>query len=291
MTARSKQTWIIVLDAAQARIFALRPSDDGQVFEEITAPMMARHENLPRAVRIDKPKQALRGIRRPSDPRDSYFKLETAHFARQVASTLEAGLVDKRYNRLVLAGPPRMLAELRDFLTVRVRATLVHEIAKNLVHLDTGALWARLSVQLLKAARPLNGGPLREPVMLSGDFPVSIVFRNMDPSPAIQAAALRYAAKIGRKFGRIVNCRVTIDASHHVHRKAKLFGVSVDLKLPGRDIAGKSERSDYGTVNANVALRDAFSAASRQMQEHVGRMHMEAVRTKRRNSERRRTTA
>jgi protein required for attachment to host cells/ribosome-associated translation inhibitor RaiA len=282
MTA--KPTWIVTMDGAQARFFALRRSVDGQIFEETAKPLAARHE---RPARAGKPGRAFAsaggGVRHAVEPRTDHYKLETTNFAREVAGTLDAAVADRRFSQLVIVAPPRNLAELRALLTARVRETLAHEVPKNLCKLGTDALWEKLSAILLKAARPMNGSGARVATNMNGNLPVSVVFRNMDASPSVQASALKFAAKLGRKFERIINCRVTVEAPHHEHRKVKLFQVAIDLKLPGHEIASKSsgERADVTT-----ALREAFESATRQVQDHVHRMKGTTLRARRQTSPR-----
>lgn len=43
-------------------------------------------------------------------------------------------------------------------------------------------------------------------------IPLQITFRNMDPSPAMEAIVREKAAKLDRFFERIVSCDVTIEA-------------------------------------------------------------------------------
>ena len=294
MAAKSKPTWIAVMDGTQARFFTLRRAEDGQVFEEVTMPLAAKHLHKPRALRDDKPGRGFSsaGGRHAVEPRTDYHKLETANFAREVAGTLDAALAERRYDRLVVVAPPRNLPDLREHLSARVRATLAHEIPKNFANLTTDALWEKLSGILLRAAKPLNGAAARVATGTQGSLPVSVVFRNMEASPALQASALKYAAKLGRKFDRIVNCRITIEAPHHAHRKVKMFSVAIDLKVPGRDISSKSgsdERPAYTDIT--TALREAFAAATRQMQDYVHRMKGKTVRTRRLTSPRTRGVA
>ena len=282
MAAKSKPTWIAVMDGALARFYTLRRGEDGQVFEETAAPLSSRR--LARS-RSDKPGRgfAVGGLRHAmgSDPR----KVDTGQFAREIASMLDAALAEKRYDRLVLVAPPRHLAELREHLTARVRETLAHQVPKDLTKLGTDALWEKLSVILLKAARPVNGSGSRVSTVSGNAMPVSVVFRDIEPSPAVQSQALKYAAKLGRKYGRVMNCRVTVEAPHHAHRKAKLFRVGVDLKLPGHEIATKlGDRPAYS--DANTALREAFATAMRQLQDHARRVRGEVLRTRRQFSPR-----
>ena len=287
MPNKTKPTWIAVMDGVQARFFALRRSDDGQVFEEVAAPLSAKPV---RAARGDKPGRAYSstgvGVRHAVVPRSDPRKLEAALFAREVAGALDAALAGKRYSQLVLVAPSRNLAELREHLTARVRETLAQQVPKNLTKLGTDALWDKLSVVLLKAARPIVNGAAARVATVSGNaMPVSIVFRDMEPSRTVQSAALKYAAKLGRKFGRIMHCRVTVEAPHHAHRKVKLFRVSIDLKVPGHEIAAKfGDGPPFSELN--TALREAFATAARQMQDHVRKMEGGTLRTRRQASPR-----
>jgi protein required for attachment to host cells/ribosome-associated translation inhibitor RaiA len=293
MAAKSKPTWIAVMDGTQARFYALRRAEEGQVFEEVAIPLAAIHLRKPRALRNDKPgRRAGNGARHAVEARTDYYKLETANFAREVAGTLDAALAERRYDRLVIVAPPRNLPELRQCLTMRVREAMVHEIPKNFANLGTDALWEKLSGILLREAKALNGAAARVATQSGGSLPVSVVFRGLEASPAVQASALKHAAKLGRKFSRIINCRVTIEAQHRARSTVKMFRVAIDLKVPGRDIsskAGGDERPAYADIGK--AMREAFATATRQMQDHILRMKDRTVRTRRQSSPRTRGEA
>jgi ribosomal subunit interface protein len=89
-------------------------------------------------------------------------------------------------------------------------------------------------------------------------IPLQISFRNMDPSPAVEAIVREKAAKLDRFFDRIVSCDVTIEAPHRHHHKGKLYKVRIDIGMPGNDV--------------NVAIRDAFDAAVRQLEDHARKL-------------------
>jgi len=102
------------------------------------------------------------------------------------------------------------------------------------------------------------------------ELPLQITFRNMENSPAVEADVERQAAKLERRFGRIMSCRVAIQAPHHHQRKGKLFRVSVDLKVPGREIAATSAGpKDHAHEDIHVAIRDVFEAVARKLQDHA----------------------
>jgi protein required for attachment to host cells len=285
MNMKTKPTWIAVMDGTQARFFTLRRGEDGQIFEEVKTLSAKR---LARASRSEKTGRGLTAARRGarSDPN----RLDATLFARDVAGALDAALAEKRYDRLVLVAQSRNLAELREHLTARVRGTVAHQVPKDFTKLGTDALWEKLSVILLKAARTVNGSATRVATVSGNAMPVSVVFRDMEASPTVQSAALKYAGKLGRKYGRILNCRVTVEAPHHAHRKVKLFRVGVDLKLPGHEIAAKF--GDGPAFNdINTALREAFATATRQLQDHVRRVKGGTLRARRQSSPRTRGVA
>jgi protein required for attachment to host cells/ribosome-associated translation inhibitor RaiA len=280
MTARQKTTWIAVLDGTQARFFALRNNGDGQVFEEAALALSA---DLPRHSRDgggEKPSRALGAgkARGALEPRHDYNKLAKHNFAREVSVTLDVACADRRYDQLVLVAPPRSLGELRELLSERVQKSLAHEVPKNLTKLGADALRKKLSGLLVQAATPpgapVSRGEAKEKTKAKAkvSVPVSVVFRNMEPSPTVHSAALRHMAKLGRKYGRIVSCRVTVEAPHRHHRKGRLFLANVDLMLPGREITTKDTgKNKHAHEDVNVALRDAFDAAARQLQDYFRR--------------------
>ena len=101
-------------------------------------------------------------------------------------------------------------------------------------------------------------------------MPLQISFHGMDPSPAIEARIREKAAKLERFCDRIVGCRVTVEAPHRHHRHGKLYNVRIDLSVPGKDVfVGHSGPLNHAHEDINVAIRDAFDAARRQLEDHV----------------------
>lgn len=267
MTANRKTIWIAVLDGTQARFFALRVNGNGQNFEEalpaLSADLPRRDERPSRAFSVGKARGAV-------EPRHDYNKLAKHQFTREVAVVLDAACADRRYDQLVLVAPPRSLGELRELLTERVLASLTHEVPKNLTKLASDALRKKLSgiVALPPPGAAFPREAAKEKARESISLPMSLVFRNMEASPTVQAAALKHLAKLGRKFDRIVSCRVTVEAPHRHHRKGRLFQANVELVLPGHEITTKGAgKNNHAHEDVNVALRDGFDAATRQLQD------------------------
>lgn len=95
--------------------------------------------------------------------------------------------------------------------------------------------------------------------------PLDILFRDMAPSAAVEAAIERWATRLEHLYGRIQSCAVVVEQPHHHHRQGNRFRVQVDLSVPGREIATRGAEHE----NAYVAISEAFRAARRQLQDHA----------------------
>lgn len=107
-------------------------------------------------------------------------------------------------------------------------------------------------------------------------IPLSITFRNMGPSEAIERNIREHAEKFDLLFPRIMSCRVVVEAPRRHKHKGNLFRVSIDLKVPGREIVATGAGAGAGAKNqahqdVYVAIRDAFHAVSRRLQDHARR--------------------
>jgi ribosome-associated translation inhibitor RaiA len=126
--------------------------------------------------------------------------------------------------------------------------------------------------------------------------PLQITFRNMAPSAAIEKQIREKAAKLDVFYDRIMSCRVIVEAPHRHHHKGKAFVVRITLGVPGPDIvinhapkrlsaAQRAEREEAALEENHrpskhgahedlyVALRDAFQAAERKLQDHARRQN------------------
>lgn len=105
------------------------------------------------------------------------------------------------------------------------------------------------------------------------DFPLDISFRNMDPSEAVEARVREKAAKLGRLYNRIVGCTVVIEAPHRHHHKGKIYSVHIDISVPGKDlVVDRAKPQDHSHEDVYLAVRDAFNAAERRLEDHARRM-------------------
>ena len=100
--------------------------------------------------------------------------------------------------------------------------------------------------------------------------PLEVHFHNTAKSDAIESMVRERAVRLERFADDIVSCRVTIDAPHKHHRQGKLFRVSVDVHLPGGHVVVSRDPSEHHAhEDIAVAIRDAFDAARRRLQDHL----------------------
>jgi cold shock CspA family protein len=100
-------------------------------------------------------------------------------------------------------------------------------------------------------------------------LPLQITYRHMDPSPALDARIRQFASRLERFSPQVIHCRVTVEAPHRHHRHGNLFDVRIDLTVPGHEIViQRGPAADHSHEDAFVALRDAFRAARRKLQDY-----------------------
>ena len=101
-------------------------------------------------------------------------------------------------------------------------------------------------------------------------IPLQITFRHMERSDALEAKIREKAQKLEQFSEHIMSCRVTIDLEHKHHHQGKLYGVKIDITVPETEIiADRHPDKHHAHEDVYVALRDAFDAARRQLEDYV----------------------
>jgi ribosomal subunit interface protein len=108
-------------------------------------------------------------------------------------------------------------------------------------------------------------------------LPAEITFRNMNASEALEANVRDKVAKLEQFCDRIMSCRVVVEANHRHQNKGHLYHVRIDLTVPGTELVVSRDPSDnQAHSDVYVAVRDAFSAARRQLDRFVRANRREA---------------
>jgi ribosomal subunit interface protein len=101
-------------------------------------------------------------------------------------------------------------------------------------------------------------------------IPLEITFHNIEQSDAIEARIHEKAKRLERFHDRIVNARVVVERATARHHKGDTYEVRLDISVPGGEIVVDRNPGDrYAHEDVYVALRDAFNAATRQLEDHV----------------------
>ena len=100
-------------------------------------------------------------------------------------------------------------------------------------------------------------------------LPLQITFRQMDPSPALEARIRELAAKLDRFSGQIMRCHVIVEPLAHHKHQGSLYDFRIEITLPDEQIAIRhAHPADHAHEDPYVALRDAFLAARRKLEDY-----------------------
>jgi len=96
-------------------------------------------------------------------------------------------------------------------------------------------------------------------------IPMQITIRDFENSAALEAHIREKAKKLDEFFTHIMSCRVVVEMPHKHHHQGKQFNVRIDIGVPGNEIAVNRDHSE----DAYIAVRDAFDAAKRQLEDYA----------------------
>jgi ribosomal subunit interface protein len=107
-------------------------------------------------------------------------------------------------------------------------------------------------------------------------LPLQITFRNMESSAAVESKIRERADELNRYYDRIMGCRVVVESPHRHHHQGKLYHVRVDVTVPGGELAVTREPAEHRAYeDIYVAIRDAFDATRRQLEDYARRQRRE----------------
>lgn len=120
--------------------------------------------------------------------------------------------------------------------------------------------------------------------------PLQVTFRNMQPRPELEELIESRARWLETFDPDIIGCHVVVDAPHRHRASGHHTRVRIELALPGEDVVVSHEPTLHGALKdvageahhkdtdieevhryAAVAVREAFDAARRRLQDAVRR--------------------
>ncbi len=140
------RTWILVCDAARAKLFETRDDDPAWhvrgTFEH--AQSRRRTSELASDHLGQRSSEGPAAHHSALAPASSPKEVEKGHFGHALATVLDQAMRSQRFDRWVLVAPPHFLGMLKKELTPELQKHLVATVDKDLLHLDIADLTERL---------------------------------------------------------------------------------------------------------------------------------------------------
>jgi ribosomal subunit interface protein len=99
-------------------------------------------------------------------------------------------------------------------------------------------------------------------------IPPQITIRDIEHSDALETHIRDKVNKLDEFFDRIMSCRVVVEMPHKHHHQGKQFNVRLDIGVPGSELVVNRDHAE----DVYIALRDAFDAAKRQLEDYARKM-------------------
>lgn len=106
-------------------------------------------------------------------------------------------------------------------------------------------------------------------------LPLQITYRGLEPSEFIDQNVEKRVERLEHFYPNITSCHVTIELPHQHHQRGNRYRVQVDVAVPGASVVSTQGAEDPAHEDAYVAIRDAFNAATRQLEDRIRRIRGE----------------
>ena len=93
---------------------------------------------------------------------------------------------------------------------------------------------------------------------------LQITMRDMPHSDMLENHIRQKVAKLENFYPHLVGCRVVVEVPHRHKQQGRKFDVRLNITVPGGELAVNREADG----DVYVALRDAFDAARRQLEDY-----------------------
>ncbi len=99
-------------------------------------------------------------------------------------------------------------------------------------------------------------------------LPLQVIFRDMVPLPSLEGQIRERVDRLERFAPDLVSCQVVVEASGNRHRQGHRYVVRIDARVPDEHIVSGEAQGDEDIA---VAMRDAFDAMTRQLEDSARR--------------------
>jgi ribosome-associated translation inhibitor RaiA len=110
--------------------------------------------------------------------------------------------------------------------------------------------------------------------------PLEISFHGLEKSDAVEARIRDKFTRLQQHFDRITRARVVIETPRKHSPTAKVFHVKIEIGLPGQKplIVRNEPIVDGARTDVSLAIRDAFAAARRRLDDVAAKIKHPAKR-------------
>jgi len=104
--------------------------------------------------------------------------------------------------------------------------------------------------------------------------PLEITFHGVEKSEAVEARIAEKVARLEKHFSRMTHCRVVVEAPHRHSKHGRIYHIRIEIGMPGHApvIINHEPEQDHAHEDILVAVRDAFDAARRRLDDVASRM-------------------
>lgn len=95
--------------------------------------------------------------------------------------------------------------------------------------------------------------------------PLTITALDLKMPDTLEATIREKVSKLERFYDRLIGCHVRVKGPGRHHRHGGLFDVRIDLSVPGSELVVDHQPHE----DLSVAVREAFAAARRRLDEHA----------------------
>lgn len=92
---------------------------------------------------------------------------------------------------------------------------------------------------------------------------LQITTRDIPHSDALENHIREKAEKLDTFYPNVMGCRVVVEIPHKHKHQGRMFRVRLDITVPGKELVANHEHEDV-----YVAMREAFNAAKRQLEDY-----------------------
>jgi ribosomal subunit interface protein len=100
-------------------------------------------------------------------------------------------------------------------------------------------------------------------------LPVQITIRDIASSKPLEIHLRQKAQKLTHFNDKIISCRIVVELLQKHKHQGKLYNARIDVAVPGKELAVTKKCNE----DVYVAIRDAFSAIERKIEEYARKRH------------------